>query len=155
MKNAGMSRVPRVPSLFRRVGFSFLLGFGLFFLGAMVERLLRRGSGTAVAVYLDNVVLGLLAGVVVFIYEQRRSRDIRQKLAVIAAMNHHVRNALQAISYAPYTEQAKQIELIQQSVSRIQWTLQEILPGGSEEVQKVAKMEDRLSQNKVDRKDDR
>jgi hypothetical protein len=44
-------------------------------------------------------------------------------------MNHHVRNALQAISYVPYTEQAKQILLIQQSVNRIQWALQEILPG--------------------------
>jgi len=44
-------------------------------------------------------------------------------------MNHHVRNALQTISYVPYTEQAKQILLIQQSVNRIQWALNEILPG--------------------------
>jgi len=29
----------------------------------------------------------------------------------------------------PYTEQAKQILLIQQSVNRIQWALNEILPG--------------------------
>jgi hypothetical protein len=43
-----------------------------------------------------------------------------------------VRNALQAISYAPHAEQAKQIELIQQSVSRIQWALREVLPGTAE-----------------------
>jgi hypothetical protein len=29
----------------------------------------------------------------------------------------------------PYTEQAKQMLLIQQSVNRIQWALNEILPG--------------------------
>jgi hypothetical protein len=57
---------------------------------------------------------------------------MREKIATISAMNHHVRNALQAISYAPYTEQAKQIQLIQQSVSRIQWALREVLPGTAE-----------------------
>ncbi|HZE80254.1 MAG TPA: hypothetical protein VE604_05085, partial [Candidatus Polarisedimenticolia bacterium] len=35
----------------------------------------------------------------------------------------------QTIAYVPYTEQAKQMLLIQQSVNRIQWALNEILPG--------------------------
>lgn len=130
MNSQGMSRVPQVPSLLRRVGFSFLLGFGIFSLGMLVEGVLTRNGITRGAIYVDDVLLGVLAGLVVFAYEQRRSRDIRQKLEVIAAMNHHVRNALQAISYVPYTEQAKQIQVIHQSVSRIQWALQEILPGG-------------------------
>ena len=52
-------------------------------------------------------------------------------------MNHHVRNALQAISYVPYAEQAKQILLIQQSVNRIQWALREILPGEPAEGEKM------------------
>jgi hypothetical protein len=73
----------------------------------------------------------------VFAYEHRRSRDMRKKLAVIAAMNHHVRNALQTISYLPYTDQAKQVQLIQQSVNRIQWALQEILPGEMEHGQNL------------------
>ncbi|HEY5030232.1 MAG TPA: hypothetical protein VIK39_17630, partial [Candidatus Angelobacter sp.] len=85
--------------------------------------------------YVDDLLVGILAGLVVFAYEQRRSRDIRQKVAVIAAMNHHVRNALQTISYVPYTEQAKQMLLIQQSVNRIQWALKEILPGEGNETQ--------------------
>jgi len=50
-------------------------------------------------------------------------------------MNHHVRNALQTISYVPYTEQAKQMLLVQQSVNRIQWALNEILPGEGMETQ--------------------
>jgi hypothetical protein len=129
MNNPGMSRLPQVPSLLRRVGFSFLLGFGLFLLGALVEGMLSQRGISRFSSYMDDLVMGALAGLVVFIYEQRRSRDIPQKLAVIAGMNHHVRNALQTISYVPYTEQAKQILLIQQSVNRIQWALREILPG--------------------------
>jgi len=129
MNSSGMSRIPQVPSLLRRISLSFLLGFGLFVLGAGLQVILQQRSITRVSIYLDDLVLGVLAGLVVFAYEHRRSRDLRQKLAVISAMNHHVRNALQTISYVPYTEQAKQMLLIQQSVNRIQWALQEILPG--------------------------
>src|SRR3954468_9471335 len=133
MNSSGMSRMPKVPSLLRRISFSFLLGFGLFVLGAGLQGMLEHRGFARVSVYLDDLVLGVLAGLMVFAYEHRRSRELRQKLAVISAMNHHVRNALQTISYVPYTEQAKQMLLIQQSVNRIQWALNEILPGeGSE-----------------------
>jgi len=135
MNQEGMSRIPKVPSLLQRIGFSFLLGFGLFLLGAILEGALTRQGVSGVRKYIDDLVIGVLAGLVVFAYEQRRSKDIQRKLAVIAAMNHHVRNALQAISYVPYTEQAKQILLIQQSVNRIQWALKEVLPGEVDEGQ--------------------
>jgi hypothetical protein len=115
--------------MFRRVGRSFLLGFLLFVLGTTLQGLLKNQSLTGLELYADDLILGVLAGLVVFAYEQRRYREIRDKIAMIAAMNHHVRNALQAISYSPYTEQAKQIQLIQQSVNRIQWALREVLPG--------------------------
>ncbi|HXO37959.1 MAG TPA: hypothetical protein VN872_04955 [Candidatus Acidoferrum sp.] len=128
MNSAGMSRMLKVPSLFRRLGFSFLLGFGLFMLGAVLEAVIHE-ENSGISSYLDDLIMGVVSGLVVFAYEQRRSREIRQKLAVISAMNHHVRNALQTISYVPYTEQAKQMLLIQQSVNRIQWALNEILPG--------------------------
>lgn len=137
MNSQGMSRTPRVPSLLQRVGFSFLLGFGLFVFGALVQGVLGRRGITGISAYLDDLLLGVLAGLVVFVYEHRRSRDMRKKLSVIAAMNHHVRNALQTISYLPYTDQAKQVQLIQQSVNRIQWALQEILPGETEPAQSL------------------
>jgi hypothetical protein len=129
MNSLGMSRIPKVPSLLRRISFSFLLGFGLFVLGAGLQGILERRGVTRASIYLDDLVLGLLAGLMAFAYEHRRSRDLRQKLVVISGMNHHVRNALQTISYVPYTEQAKQMLLIQHSVNRIQWALKEILPG--------------------------
>jgi hypothetical protein len=124
-----MSRLPKVPSLLRRISFSFLLGFALFVLGAGLQGVLQQRAVTRANVYMDDLVLGVLAGLLVFAYEHRRSRELRQKLAMISAMNHHVRNALQTIAYVPYTEQAKQMLLIQQSVNRIQWALNEILPG--------------------------
>jgi hypothetical protein len=124
--------MPKAPSLFRRLGFSFLLGFGLFTLGAVLEATVHEDD-SGITSYLDDLIMGVVAGLVVFTYEQRRSRDLRQKLTMISSMNHHVRNALQTISYVPYTEQAKQMLLIQQSVNRIQWALQEILPGESHE----------------------
>lgn len=136
MNSSGMSRIPRAPSLIRRLGFSFLLGFGLFMVGAILETVVHRRD-SPITGYLDDLILGVVAGLVVFAYEQRRSRELRQKLAMISAMNHHVRNALQTISYVPYTEQAKQMLLIQQSVNRIQWALQEILPGEGQEAQNL------------------
>jgi len=128
--------MPNAPSLFRRLGFSFLLGFGLFMLGAVLETVVHKHD-SAFTGYFDDLIMGVVAGVVVFAYEQRRSRELRQKLAMISAMNHHVRNALQTISYVPYTEQAKQMLLIQQSVNRIQWALQEILPGEGQDAQNL------------------
>ncbi|HLK08956.1 MAG TPA: hypothetical protein VKV30_13465 [Candidatus Angelobacter sp.] len=130
-----MSRLPQVPSLLRRISFSFLLGFALFVLGAGLQGVLQQRGITRANAYVDDLVLGVLAGLLVFGYEHRRSRELRQKLAVISGMNHHVRNALQTISYVPYTEQAKQMLLIQQSVNRIQWALNEILPGEGLETQ--------------------
>ena len=130
-----MSRLPQVPSLLRRISFSFLLGFALFVLGAGLQGVLQQRGVTRTNAYVDDLVLGVLAGLLAFGYEHRRSRELRQKLAVISAMNHHVRNALQTIAYVPYTEQAKQMLLIQQSVNRIQWALNEILPGEGLETQ--------------------
>jgi hypothetical protein len=124
--------------LLRRIGLSFLMGFGLFVLGALLQGVLGRRGLTGISIYVDDLVLGLLAGLVVFAYEQRRYKSMLEKIAVVSAMNHHVRNALQAISYAPYTEQAKQIQLIQQSVARIQWALQEVLPGAVDEAHRAS-----------------
>jgi hypothetical protein len=124
-----MYRTSQISSLWHRIIVSFLLGFGLFALGVLVTTLLNESNVSGIVLYLDDVILGLIAGLLVFIYEQRRHRAMMDKVRVIAAMNHHVRNALQAITFAPYAEQSKQIQLIDMSAKRIQWALQEILPG--------------------------
>lgn len=123
-----MNRELQAPSLLHRVSTSLLLGLAVAAASIGVESLFERVSLLSLAV-VDNVVVGVITGLVVFFYEQRRYRSVLEKISMIAAMNHHVRNALQAISYAPYAEQAGQMKLIQESVNRIQWALREILPG--------------------------
>ncbi len=115
----------------RRIGTSVLLGILIAALGVCLEILINKTAYTVVEA-IDDIVIGILAALVVFAYEQKQYRATMEKIRVIAGMNHHVRNALQAISYAPYTEQAKQIKMIGESVSRIEWALREILPGEPE-----------------------
>jgi len=124
-----MYRNPRLISLGRRIAFSFLLGFSLFVLGALLQLFLNQSGIRGATAYADDLIVGALAGILVFAYEQRRYASTVERIKVIAAMNHHVRNALQAITFSPYAELPKQIELIESAAHRIQWALDEILTG--------------------------
>ena len=101
----------------------------MFGLGALVQMLLDHFSIRGTIAYADDLMVGLVAGLLVFAYEQRRHKAVMGRIRMIAAMNHHVRNALQAITFSPYAEHASQFELIQKAAARIQWALDEILPG--------------------------
>jgi hypothetical protein len=136
-----MDSDPQAGSLMRRIGLSILLGFSLFGLGAMVNMVLERRHVVGWSLYLDDALLGLFAGLLVFFYEQRRHRAMMDKIRVIADMNHHVRNALQAIALSPYAEKSKQIQLIDESAERIQWALRKILPGEIEPVSEPSEQE--------------
>jgi hypothetical protein len=121
-------------SLIRRAGTSFLLGFIIFLLGALLENLLAKFKVAGLAAVADNLLIGILAGAIVFAYESHRHKAMLRQMQVIAEMNHHVRNALQPILYSPYLkEQADQVRIIQQGTERIQWALKEVLPGNVEE----------------------
>jgi hypothetical protein len=76
----------------------------------------------------DNVLGGVLVGILLFLDQRRRDRYLKERLETIGSMNHHVRNALQAIKYARYSED--DVRVIEDSVARIEWALREILPGG-------------------------
>jgi len=118
---------PAIPSLARRVGMSIALGIIIAAAGSILEAFLDHHPVVGYE-SLDDIFIGIIAALVVFWYEHRRYKATLNKVRVIAAMNHHVRIALQTISYAPYTEQVKQIKLIGEAVNRIQWALREILP---------------------------
>ena len=127
---------PQPTPLLRRAGFSFLLGFGIFLSGALLQIMFRRMGVSGIWELVDNVVSGIVTGFVVFLYEKQRHNDVVRNLRMITAMNHHVRNALQSILYVPYSPtQADQVKVIQSSVERIQWALREILPGEIKEDQ--------------------
>lgn len=125
-----MYRKPNLLSLGRRAGTSFLLGLTVFVLGALLEYFLNRFNAHGVSAFLDDLLIGVLAGGVVFAYESHRYKLMVRQMRVIADMNHHVRNALQPILYSPYMkEQAEQIRMIQLGTDRIQWALREVLHG--------------------------
>ena len=76
---------------------------------------------------ISALVIGLLSFKIIRLQQQRRDY-VRQKLEVIADMNHHVRNALQVISLSTHGGDQQEIVAVRESVNRIQWALRELLP---------------------------
>jgi len=84
-----------------------------------------------------RVAGGIVAGMLMMLLIQRQLSEQRKeqqeslrRFELIAEVNHHIRNALQAISYQRYgasDEAASQ--RLKEAVERIQWVLEEILPG--------------------------
>jgi hypothetical protein len=108
---------------------SALLGIGIAAVGIAVEAAIGNHPVLSINSF-DNVATGAVAGVVVFIYEQRRYKNALEHLHIIAEMNHHVRNALQVIvSCKGLARTEQQIKVISQAVNRIEWALREVLPG--------------------------
>ena len=62
-------------------------------------------------------------------YERERRSWLRQRIEVIAEINHYVRNGLQAITLSTHSTGDKiQIEAVREGMNRIQYALKEILP---------------------------
>ena len=79
---------------------------------------------------LDDLCGGIIAAVVIYRYERRRSKYLNEGLKTIELMNHHVRNALNVIVTSVYVHgYDKELNEIGVSVNRIEWALREILPG--------------------------
>ena len=75
----------------------------------------------------SSLAIGLLSYRLIRLHQQRREQ-LRQKVEIIADMNHHVRNALQVISLTSHGKDKQEISAIRESVNRIQWALRELLP---------------------------
>jgi hypothetical protein len=82
----------------------------------------------------DDLLGGLIAGSIFYLYERQRLRRFSEQLYVINLTNHHIRNALQPLMFVTDDPEAKaQMELVEECVRRIDWVLREVLPGKSEE----------------------
>jgi len=116
--------------MLRRALFSFFLGFGIFILGVALRAVLDKLGVEGMPALIDDLLVGIVAGAMVFAYERHQHKLVLARMRVIAEMNHHVRNALQPILYSPFLqEQAEQIRTIQEGTRRIEWALREVLPG--------------------------
>ena len=122
------------PTLARRAVYSFALGFVIFLLGVGLRTLLDRWRVTGITAGVDDLLIGVLAGLLVFAYERHQHKAVLDRMRIIADMNHHVRNALQTILYSPFLEeQTEQVRIIQEGTRRIEWALREVLPGKTAE----------------------
>jgi len=110
---------------------SVAVGFASFFatelmhfllvpdIGRRWERLLAEGVSAL-------IVAGLTAGLMHAANQRQEAALVRMQ--VISEMNHHIRNALGAISLTADSIQNEQsVRVISESVDRIEWTLREVL----------------------------
>ena len=102
--------------------------------GFSFDRLLARDGVTRSEILLtSNGLTGLVAGYLFYtlaLNERARRESMRERLRTIADISHHIRNALQVITYATAVRKDDEsVELIRNSVERIEWTLREVLPG--------------------------
>ena len=108
----------------------FIAGVGF----AFDKMLLREGIPRLDILVLSNVLTGLVAGALFLqskIRAQEKERLLQERLQKISDMNHHVRNALQVMAfYGHLAEDPKAAQLVRDSIERIEWTLEEILPRG-------------------------
>jgi hypothetical protein len=106
------------------------LGFCVFLFGSASAAWLSHHNVHGFLAFVDNFVAGIIAGLMVLLYERWRQREVDKKLRTIQLMNHYVRNALQVILTASTSvEDAEQPKIVQDAVQRIEWALREVLPG--------------------------
>lgn len=127
---------------------SVLIGFGFFCLGSVSEIWLQEHTYTRVIAITSDALLGIGVGLLVLFYERRQRQNIIRKLEVIRLMNHHVRNSLQVISFAASAPQQEALEAdLRNAVERIEWALQEVLPGQRQDIENLL-FDPRLSARK-------
>lgn len=121
----------------RRSGlFSLLVAVIVSLIGVVLDRLLlKEGLPRLDMLIFSNGLTGLFAGGLFWqmAREAKVSRDlVAERMKTIAELNHHIRNALQVIKFlggqkSSGLDQA-QLQLINDSVDRIEWALREVLP---------------------------
>lgn len=118
---------------------SILTGFSIFFLGSLSDVWLQQHARSLLIAIMDDALVGVGVGLLVFLYERRQKQNIIRKLEVIRMMNHHVRNSLQVISFATSVPQQEEVtRKVRDAVERIEWSLREVLPGQREDISELS-----------------
>lgn len=122
----------------RRSGLlAWIIAVVAFTLGMLQDFFLASEGFTRLSlVVLSNMITGLIAGALFYQFaqsERTRREIIRERIKTIAELNHHIRNALQVIKFWGAQHQncrldEVQIQLMNNSVDRIEWALREVLP---------------------------
>ncbi len=111
-----------------------LFGTTVFVMGMALDWFLVHQTGLRplVAALILNAMFGVVAGVLVYrlvAFERDKYNRILERLQVVDEMNHHIRNALQVISFSAHAASSEsELSEIRNAVTRIQWAVREILP---------------------------
>ena len=97
--------------------------------------LVKEGLPRLEMLIFSNGLTGLFAGGMFWqmAREAKASRElVAERMKTIAELNHHIRNALQVIKFLGGQKRTGldvvQLQLINDSVNRIEWALREVLP---------------------------
>ena len=121
----------------RRSGLvSLLVAVVVSLIGILLDWLLvKEGIPRLDMLIFSNGLTGFLAGGLFWqmAREAKASRDlVAERMKTIAELNHHIRNALQVIKFLGGQKRSGlddvQLQLINDSVDRIEWALREVLP---------------------------
>lgn len=119
-------------SIWERVLFAAL--FALFVFGVTFVLdwvLVREGDRglkmAAVSDALSAAVISVLVWRLVEMVEARRAR-MQHRIEQIEQTNHHIRNALQAITLTAQRYDDETVRVINGAIDRIDWVLREVLP---------------------------
>jgi hypothetical protein len=121
----------------RRSGLvSLLVAVIVSLIGTLLDWLLvKEGLPRLDMLIFSNSLTGLFAGGLFWqlAREAKASRDlVAERMKTIAELNHHIRNALQVIKFLGVQNSssldAVQLQLVNDSVDRIEWALREVLP---------------------------
>ena len=108
---------------------SAVIGATISILGIAVDRFLTNAERPILlSDYLQGLAAALLFYVVAMYYSAYQQALLAQ-LKMVAEVNHHVRNALAAMTFAAHLSQSRELaDVNQKAVSRIEWALREVLP---------------------------
>ena len=122
--------MPRKITSLRAYLFAIAAGIATFAVVYGIDFFLARINLPAETTVLDDAILAVLvAFIVIGIQRQSELREHRHKIAVIAEMNHHIRNALQIIMYTSSTvSDRNEADRLRDAAKRIEWALRVILP---------------------------
>ena len=105
----------------------------VMFVGSVgFDLVLLKHQETPAAVVISNGLVALLAAMLVFtllVYGRKQRRLIMERMEALNEVNHHIRNALQALAFTEGALQGtKEGVTVSESIQRIQWALLEVLP---------------------------
>jgi hypothetical protein len=108
------------------------IGVVMFLGGLGFDLALLQHQETPAAIVLSNVLVGLLAATLVFTvlaFGRQQRRRIEERMNALIEVNHHIRNALQALAFtAAALQERKESAAINEAILRIRWALSEVLP---------------------------